>query len=83
MRYGMALSWAKGPSTRAGRILLCDASQVLSTFDTLMEYAKDHGIKDPVVKFQGHTYESRAEFLDMIFTINAYSTAHNGTKIFM
>ena len=62
---------------------VCDASDVLKVFDNLLERATEHRMEDIRIKFQGHTYESRAEFLDMIFTINAYSTAHNGTKIFM
>lgn len=62
---------------------LCDAADVLKVFDNLMDRAAEHRMDDIRIKFQGHTYESRAEFLDMIFVVNAYSTAHNGSKIFM
>jgi hypothetical protein len=62
---------------------VCDAADVLKVFDSLLDAAALHGMSDIVVRFEGGTYSSRLEFLDMIFTINAFSTANNGCKVWM
>lgn len=70
----------------------CTAQDILALYDSLTARLNLHEEEEVVeshvaVQFTPggrlHLYYSRLELLDMIFTTNAYSTAHNGTKIFM
>ena len=66
------------------------AQDILVTYDSLVERLNMlEGVVEYYVAVQFtpggrlHYYNTRLDLLDMIFTTNAYSTAHNGTKIFM
>lgn len=69
----------------------CTAQDILAMYDSLTARLNMHEEKvaesHVAIQFTPggrlHLYYSRVELLDMIFTTNAYSTAHNGTKIFM